>query len=1386
MLVTTTENLVLTEILTFTSEPFQTLGYAADLQELLLTKGDRCPGPNPKGLYRLSLNAPPPPQDPQIPQTTPLSPPQFINDQLFTTRLQLLADGRWLLQEGNKALGYLGSDNQIEPIAPFSDTLEGGLVVTPQLSAIIENQWLWRVENDPRSQFWIGEVGTVPQRVESPALRDVVASVDGSDPQTTTLILAGINSDQTITLLHHPAGTAHKLGDANNLTGLQLVEPIPPRVPLARIFDPERWTIEQLPITDMVIQQLLPSPNYAVDGTLYLVGERSIVRTTDRGRSWSQLASSEVDGVPQVWAKATVSASNALIHRLLLATKRGALVQLEPARQLWQPLLPIPDWVRNESWVLVSGSNSLWALRNDSGELVKLATVEGTVVIDPNSQDTVPPPAPFSSPLRSPDGKWLAFRADVSFSISPSPVPLLYVLSLESGLLRAVAPLRLPYNTANFTGPDDVRTVLENEGMVWSSDSRKLAFLREQVISGTDLFVFDVKSAKATRLSDEVGNAYQMRWSPDNRYIAFTSAYSFGSGDSYAMSGVWVADVAAGKSHSLYDLPPATTAEEILGWMRPETVLINSRHPLCGALFLRAINVRDGTITPLIPGTFSRAEFSLERQAALSMATPVSQQCLSLFLALTSPGVQPSNESSAIVATLLQSGVITPGIYHTFVPAQGTVPGADLFTERVGGDLVGIDDGQSAGEFESLKASLLAPPQVAPEDPLASQGPPQVPGWSAANFFDNGFNATVQLGDALGQQWSFQVDAAKQFLATQDGLNAFLLTGNGEMRLQRVRYPLTLVDSTAVVTTPLALSLVRVQESAPLTDAVPSLPVAQRLLLPLLDGKLVGLATTATAAGQSVLYLASEQSLWRSLDDGRKWQMAEIAITGSIASLALIENMASDHAAPLLAAHLTLSDTSMLKWIDPSTMAWRDPTIEDSWLLRDSWQLLVAEDGLWALNDSGDRLTLLAGVPVSVSHVITAGLEPFYQVSVAPDQRRLAWLSPLDAIQEGVAFSMTLNLLDLAQGEIQSVASVHLPNLQLLQNETLLSWAADSKSLAFVSLPMAETAVEISPSQEITDTAGSEAPPVETVPAVAAIGVLTDSRVTWHEVSQGFPVNLAWADEKSLGYALLEAFNLQRPAVSVHRMEITTGEDVELYARPSESVDERIVGVWKGQLLVQSQHSSCGPYNLRLVLLESGESVPIWNAGLRDTWLENDQLLVLATLQSPECGFGADIATLPSATLYSLQMLTPTLLASISDPIQGVEAAYGQKVWVSTGDPAQLVQINWSNRTIVTRTVELPVALNSFQQVEPTNREWAGWNPSRSALWVGRYGGELSALLTPPVGEVWGTSDGMAATFDQKLGQEENVGLAWLPIGTTDLAWVDPTISVEMLLRVER
>jgi len=89
---------------------------------------------------------------------------------------------------------------------------------------------------------------------------------------------------------------------------------------------------------NQTLRDLLASPRYAEDGTIYVVTDLAVFRTTDRGATWQQLQDERLVGL--TWNHLLTSAAlspvlNDDTYRILIGTQAGEIWQEDPATLRW-------------------------------------------------------------------------------------------------------------------------------------------------------------------------------------------------------------------------------------------------------------------------------------------------------------------------------------------------------------------------------------------------------------------------------------------------------------------------------------------------------------------------------------------------------------------------------------------------------------------------------------------------------------------------------------------------------------------------------------------------------------------------------------------------------------------------------------------------------------------------------------------------------------------------------------------------------------------------------------------------------------------------------------------------------------------------------------------
>jgi TolB protein len=135
-------------------------------------------------------------------------------------------------------------------------------------------------------------------------------------------------------------------------------------------------------------------------------------------------------------------------------------------------------------------------LINTSGEILQRMT-DGSCI------DT--------SPSFAPNGQEIVFISD-----RPG-YPQLYIMNIDGGNVRRLT-------TSGFC-----------DSPVWSPRGDKIAFTMRQARGNYDLYVYDLPTAKITKLTNNQRNNENPTWSPDGRFVAFYSNRS-GKGEVYIMA----------------------------------------------------------------------------------------------------------------------------------------------------------------------------------------------------------------------------------------------------------------------------------------------------------------------------------------------------------------------------------------------------------------------------------------------------------------------------------------------------------------------------------------------------------------------------------------------------------------------------------------------------------------------------------------------------------------------------------------------------------------------------------------------------------------------------------------------------------------------------------
>lgn len=292
---------------------------------------------------------------------------------------------------------------------------------------------------------------------------------------------------------------------------------------------------------------LLPAPDFAESGTVYLMGEQGLWRLREAGRVIERWADPRLVGRQAYRDGLSTLALSPLdrdgSYRLAIGTDKGEVWLLNPAELPWASLptsvaaavLPTPAGEAIQPFFTYTVTQA------GQTQLV-LRTTDGT------RRRAVPlPPALTDTRVASvsPDGQWAAYYTGaVSRPNAPASDDLtLHLLNLDSGAVLTVAKLLPPDFPANLDLnarliadrlPEVAADPQLREGIwwgfadaltlhAWSPDGKQLAFAGALVGPSSDLYRYQVATQTLTRLTDGPEQLTAIRWSPDGQWIWHSS-----------------------------------------------------------------------------------------------------------------------------------------------------------------------------------------------------------------------------------------------------------------------------------------------------------------------------------------------------------------------------------------------------------------------------------------------------------------------------------------------------------------------------------------------------------------------------------------------------------------------------------------------------------------------------------------------------------------------------------------------------------------------------------------------------------------------------------------------------------------------------------------------
>ena len=209
----------------------------------------------------------------------------------------------------------------------------------------------------------------------------------------------------------------------------------------------------------------------------------------------------------------------------------------------------------------------------------------------------------------APRGGLLAFRAG---NLQDEQGPGLYLLDIPQQKVTRIAPLlsaALLKSARTATGGSATETALAVQGphtLSWSPDSRYLAFIAAIDGISADLYVYDHRLKKVTRLTTGSNQAATPSWSPNNAWI-ITQEYDYtASTTGLRVAAVWATSISSELTIKIYTPPAESVGEVIAGWVSDNTLVSYSMNKQAG-FNLRRVDVEHLRVSDILPGSLSAA-----------------------------------------------------------------------------------------------------------------------------------------------------------------------------------------------------------------------------------------------------------------------------------------------------------------------------------------------------------------------------------------------------------------------------------------------------------------------------------------------------------------------------------------------------------------------------------------------------------------------------------------------------------------------------------------------------------------------------------------------------------------------------------------------------------
>ena len=245
----------------------------------------------------------------------------------------------------------------------------------------------------------------------------------------------------------------------------------------------------------------------------------------------------------------------------------------------------------NGPWGVVKTDKGIWAFNADGENLRQM------------TQDKI-----IGDLAISPSGGKIAYLADTNSDDPNLEKVSLRVLSLPNGTIQTISDVMVPLASMVIPTPgsssgNPTPDLGVAQGQIysalssgdWSPDGQRLVFVSGHDGLFANVYVYDLRTGKITRMTDRPHYDYGVKWSPTGEYIFFAEAENFGGGGISGGS-AWVMRADHPESAPVWGIPASDTMPGIgiINWISPDTLLLEFNGQPCGINQLSHVDVVTG------------------------------------------------------------------------------------------------------------------------------------------------------------------------------------------------------------------------------------------------------------------------------------------------------------------------------------------------------------------------------------------------------------------------------------------------------------------------------------------------------------------------------------------------------------------------------------------------------------------------------------------------------------------------------------------------------------------------------------------------------------------------------------------------------------------------